>query len=102
LSLMDALFYWLQMKLVSEARPDDGAAVETISFFAQILSEDHGLASFEVSSMDEAKIYVAYKLKDGDGRTVWFDREAAEQMLTAPVFTKDETVRNEDNEEENA
>jgi hypothetical protein len=90
LSLMDALFYWLQMRLVSESRPDDEAARETIFFFAQILSEDHQLTSYDVSSQDEAKIYVTYTVNGASPRTVWFDREAAEHLLNNPVLSKSE------------
>jgi hypothetical protein len=79
-SLMDALFYWLQMKWVSSARPEDEAARETLLFFAQILSEDHELTSFDVSSEDAAKVHVTYSKTDGSSRTVWFDRDAVEQL----------------------
>lgn len=81
MSLMDALFYWLQMKWVSSAHPDDEAARETLLFFSQILSEDHELTSFDVSSEDSGKVYVTYSKADGSARTVWFDREAVEQLL---------------------
>jgi len=79
-SLTDALFYWLQMKWIVSERPEDEAARETLGFFAQILSEDHRLSSFDVSSMDDGKVYVAYSDADGASRTVWFDREAVEQL----------------------
>jgi len=78
--LTDTLFYWLQTKLMTERRPDDGAARESLRYFAQILSEDHGLESIEVASRDEAKIYVSYTDRENNGKTVWFDREAAEQL----------------------
>lgn len=90
MSLMDSLFYWLQMKLVCEARPADDAARETALFFAQILSEDHGLTAFDVASTDEVKIYVTYQNADGTQRTVWFDREAAEQMIHHPIVSREE------------
>ena len=84
---MDSLFYWLQMKLVCDARPTDEAARETAMFFAQILSEDHGLTAFDVASVDEVKIHVTYRNAEGAERTVWFDREAAEQMVHHPIVT---------------
>jgi hypothetical protein len=90
LSLMDTLFYWLQMKLVCESRPDDGAAQETVLFFVQILSEDHALVSYEVTSQDELKIYVTYRTREGTERTVWFDREMAEQMVSHPILSRHE------------
>lgn len=101
MSLMDALFYWLQMKWVSSDRPDDEAAKDTLLFFAQILSEDHELASFDVSSVDPAKVYVTYAAKDGTMRTVWFDREAVEQLNKEMFGVKgDHEGAGEDDEEE--
>ncbi|MFC7149190.1 hypothetical protein ACFQMJ_11695 [Cohnella cellulosilytica] len=78
---MDALFYWLQMKWIVFKRPDDEAARETLGFFAQILSEDHRLTSFDVRSEDEGKVYITYvEAENGTERTVWFDRESVEQL----------------------
>ncbi|MDB5052298.1 MAG: hypothetical protein JWM44_348 [Bacilli bacterium] len=79
--LQDALFNWLQMKIVSDARPDDGAAKETLDFFAQILSEDHKLTRFDVSDKDETMIYIQFET-DGTSKRQMFDRERAEQLLT--------------------
>ncbi len=95
MNLMDSLFYWLQMKLVCDNRPDDAAARDTALFFSRILSEDHDLASFQVSRLDEAKIYVTYQNKDGSERTVWFDRESAEHLLHHPILSREEKEREE-------
>ncbi|MFC4305611.1 hypothetical protein [Cohnella boryungensis] len=80
MSLMDALFYWLQMKWIVSARPDDEAARDTLGFFAQILSEDHRLVSYEISSVDAGRVHVAYAAIEGDVHTAWFDLEAVEQL----------------------
>ncbi|MFC5403032.1 hypothetical protein [Cohnella soli] len=80
MTLMDALFYWLQMKWVMDAFPDDEAAKETAGFFAQILSEDHEIVSFDIRSVDAGKVYVTYVQKDGTSREVWFDLEAVKQL----------------------
>ena|GEM_PF-410383 len=88
--LMDSLFYWLQMKLVCDHRPGDDAARETAALFAQVLTESHGLAKFEISRTEEAKIYVTYQHQDGTERTVWFDREAAEHLLHHPILSREE------------
>lgn len=37
----DALFNWLQIQIVADARPDDRSAQDTASFFREILQEDH-------------------------------------------------------------
>ncbi|MEQ4485120.1 hypothetical protein [Cohnella silvisoli] len=97
---MDALFYWLQMKWVSSARPDDGAARETLLFFAQILSEDHDLASFDVRSEEAGKVYVTYAKTDGSTRTVWFDREAVEQLNRDMFGHSERTDDDSDTEDE--
>ncbi|QGQ95748.1 hypothetical protein EHS13_13100 [Paenibacillus psychroresistens] len=79
--LQDALFNWLQMKIVSDARPDDGAAKETLDFFDIILTEDHHLSEIEVVVEEETKLYIKYTV-DGESKKQLFDRERAEQLLT--------------------
>jgi hypothetical protein len=80
MKLHDALYNWLQIKLVAEARPSDGAAKETLDFFARILTEDHGLREFRIREMDEERIVVEYS--DGSGmKRETFDRETTEQLL---------------------
>lgn len=79
--LTDALFYWLQLRLLADARPGDTAAKESLDWFARVLAEDHGLTSFEITSMDDDKIHMTYTVREEAPRTVWFDREAAEQLM---------------------
>lgn len=79
--LQDALFNWLQIRLVAEARPDDQAAWETVTFFEQILREDHHLTDFAVDTADETMLHVRYTA-DGKTKKQMFDRELAEQLLT--------------------
>ncbi|WP_028611244.1 hypothetical protein [Paenibacillus harenae] len=78
--LEDALFNWLQIKLVAAARPDDQAALDTAQFFEQILTEDHGLGDFAIAKTDETMIHVKY-VKDGRPKLQLFPRESAEQLL---------------------
>jgi hypothetical protein len=80
LRLEDALFNWLQIKIVAEARTDDMAAEETRLFFEEILRDDHGLTEF-TTSPDELRITISYEL-EGIRKTLMFDRELAEQLLT--------------------
>ncbi|MBW7473675.1 hypothetical protein K0T92_02820 [Paenibacillus oenotherae] len=79
--LDDALFNWLQIQIVAEARPDDGAAIDTRDFFLQILTEDHGLANVAVDKVDDTMIYVRYE-REGRSKVQMFPREAGEQLLS--------------------
>lgn len=79
MKLQDALFNWLQMKIVAEARPQDQAAQDTLEFFQTILQEDHKLGQLTVESTD-TDYEIVYD--EGDQRQVKkFNREWAEQLL---------------------
>ncbi|MBH5316925.1 hypothetical protein I6N90_03770 [Paenibacillus sp. GSMTC-2017] len=78
--LEDALFNWLQIQIVANARPDDEAANNTLAFFEQILREDHGLGSFVITKTDDTMIHVKYE-KDERVKLQLYPREACEQLL---------------------
>jgi hypothetical protein len=80
MTLQDALFNWVQIHIVAEARPDDDAARETCSFFEEILREDHHVSQFAVSARDETMIHIRYEI-DGRTKTQMYDRDHAEQLL---------------------
>ncbi|MBD0379150.1 hypothetical protein [Paenibacillus sedimenti] len=80
MKLQDALFNWLQMEIVTEARPDDEAARETRDFFALILEEDHSVSNFYIIQEDSPAIFIAYE-QEGIGKKQQFDRESAEKLL---------------------
>jgi hypothetical protein len=80
LTLQDALFNWLQMAIVAEARPDDDAAKETKQFFEQILREDHGLTDFDIDQKDETMLHIRFE-QGGTSKKQMFDREASEKLL---------------------
>lgn len=79
--LEEALFNWLQIQLVAEARPEDRAAKETVRFFEEILTEDHGVSELAVSAQDTTMIHVRYTV-NGKTKMQMFDREQAEQLFT--------------------
>ncbi|NHN30908.1 hypothetical protein [Paenibacillus agricola] len=89
--LEDALFNWLQIKIVAEARTDDHAAEETRLFFEEILRDDHKLTDFAAIT-DEEMIYISYEL-DGISKKLMFSRESAEQLLadinSNPIYNND-------------
>lgn len=78
--LEDALFNWLQIRIVADERPDDHAARDTLAFFEQILREDHHLTSFTIANTDETMIHVRYE-KDSRVKLQLYPREAGEQLL---------------------
>jgi hypothetical protein len=78
--LEDALFNWLQIQIVADARPEDNAARDTLSFFEQILREDHALSAFDIVKTDETMIHVRYE-KDSRAKLQLFPREVGEQLL---------------------
>lgn len=80
MKLQDALFNWLQIRLVADARPEDGAARETLAFFEQILQEDHHVVDVRIENMDATMVHVRYTT-DGTSKLQLFDRESAEQLF---------------------
>jgi len=76
----DALFNWLQIQLVAEGRPEDGAAAETRDFFLQILTEDHHVAGIAIEKVDDSMIHIRYE-KEGRSKIHMIPREAGEQLL---------------------
>jgi len=80
MNLQDALYNWLQIRIVAEGRPDDNAAKDTLAFFAQILEEDHHLSDVLIAGLDESLITVQF-MQEGQAVSRQFPREAAEQLL---------------------
>jgi hypothetical protein len=97
LRLEDALFNWLQIKIVAEARIGDQAAEETRLFFEEILRDDHKLADLEVIT-DDQMIHISYEL-DGTRKKLMFSRESAEQLLadinSNPIYNNDSYLKSE-------
>ncbi|MEX1030531.1 MAG: hypothetical protein WDZ91_10900 [Paenibacillaceae bacterium] len=78
--LEDALFNWLQIKNVAEARPEDISAKNTVDFFGEILREDYKLNNIRMESLGDDLLQVWYDL-DGITHKKSFDREMTEQLL---------------------
>ncbi len=77
--LSDALFNWLQMWIVLEARPTDHSAKETIHFFTNLLKEDHHVT--DLSCRLEMMQYIVTYRQNGEEKSEAFPKEAAEQLL---------------------
>ncbi len=80
-NLVDNLFNWLQIKLVADQRPEDLAARDTVAFFAEMLKEDHGVDTSQLSYEVEASMIHVLFVQEGKKKRQLFDREAAEKLL---------------------
>lgn len=71
----DALFNWLQIQVVADARPDDQSALDTASFFLEILREDH-----EVNELSYRREGDWYILSGRTSSEEWESRYPAESV----------------------
>jgi hypothetical protein len=78
-SLQDALYNWLTIQVVADARPDDQAAQETAAFFAEILKNDFHVTNIQVKK-DEA-MYIVHYQREQEQKTSRFPVELIEIML---------------------
>ena len=78
-SLQDALYNWLSIKVVSDARPEDKAASETTEMFYAILLEEHKVADIDIQKADE--MYMLSYTKEGQKATSRFPAELIDCML---------------------
>jgi hypothetical protein len=79
--LDDALFNWLQIKVVAEARPEDKSAGDTEQFFRDILTEDHQVTELHYSKDDT--MYMLRYTVAGKSSMRMYEIEAVEQLLEA-------------------
>ena len=59
-SLQDALYNWLTIKVVCDARPDDIAAKETLDFFDEMLTNEHHVSNIEITT-DDVMYYISFQ-----------------------------------------
>lgn len=78
-SVQDALYNWLSIKVVCDARPEDTAARETLDLFDDMIMNEHHLTNIEVTT-DEMMYYVSY-IQGGETKKTRFPRELIEVML---------------------
>jgi hypothetical protein len=78
-SLQDALYNWLSIKVVAEARPDDQAAQDTLQLFQKILEEEHRLENIRVEKNEV--MYSVTILQNGKEKQMKFPIELIEAML---------------------
>lgn len=78
-SLQDALYNWLTIQVVAEARPDDEAAQETAAFFRDILKNDFAIRNIDVQK--QGAMYVVRYEKERKPHAMRFPAELIEAML---------------------
>ncbi|MGX6442092.1 hypothetical protein ACWM35_02505 [Neobacillus sp. K501] len=78
-SVQDALYNWLSIKVVCDARPEDTAARETLDLFDDMIMNEYRLTNIEVTT-DEMMYYVSY-IQGGETKKTRFPRELIEVML---------------------
>lgn len=78
-SLQDALYNWLTIKIVCDARPDDSAAIETRDFFEDIITSQHHVSNIQITT-DDVMYYLTY-LQGEETKKTRFPRELIEVML---------------------
>ena len=78
-SLQDAIYNWLTIKIVSNARPDDTAARDTAELFEKILAEEHQVESHEMKR--DALMYYVTVTQEGNVKEYKFPRDLIEVML---------------------
>lgn len=80
LSVQDALYNWLTIKVVCDARPDDTAACETRDFFEDLLNSGHNIRVTGLSK-EPPFYFIEYEGKEGRGRHR-FPVELVDAMLS--------------------
>ena len=79
MQLKDALFNWLQIQVVQDARPSDRSARDTVQFFEEMLHEDHHVDHLE-KRKEKDRYVVSYQV-DGEEKEEVFPKDMAEQLL---------------------
>lgn len=81
MKLDDAVFNWLQIKVVSENRPSDHAAKDTFDFFSTVIAEDYGIRNIVVEKED--LLYRVHYEHEGTKKSKVFDRVAVDYLYTS-------------------
>lgn len=77
-SVQDTIYNWLTIKVVADARSDDHAAQETLSFFEQLLTKDHQVENVQFIK-DDIMYLVTYMI-GGEEKVARFPVELIDIM----------------------
>ncbi|MFD3448001.1 hypothetical protein ACFDTO_25760 [Microbacteriaceae bacterium 4G12] len=78
-SVQDALYNWLTIKVVAEARPDDQAAQETYQLFDEMLKQDHQIGKVDIEKYED--MYLVTYEKDAEKKSTRFPVELIDCYL---------------------
>ena len=78
-SLQDAMYNWLSIKVVCDARPEDTAAMETEKAFYRILEEEYQVSIMQVRREEEF-YFISYKINNEE-KTHRYPRELIDCIL---------------------
>ena len=76
----EAIFNWLQIKVVAMARPQDAAATKTLEFFEQILLEDFNISHIHIEHSSDT--YSVHYDIEGAIHNKQYRQQLVEQLLT--------------------
>ncbi|ABO66315.1 MULTISPECIES: hypothetical protein [Geobacillus] len=79
-SVQEALYNWLTIHLVANARPHDAAARDTASFFLSILESDFGVTAVNAVKDEANGQYVVEYVRGGEKHSSYFPAELAEAI----------------------
>jgi hypothetical protein len=79
MNLQDAIYNWLSIKQVADARPDDEAAKDTYGFFNEILHEDHAIEKKEI--LKDNVWYIVHVWVSGEKRKFQYPVEMIDALL---------------------
>jgi hypothetical protein len=78
-SIQDAIYNWLTIKIVADARKHDHAAQDTENFFYELLHEEHGIEDITVEKNDP--MYIVHFKINGEDKKQQYPIELIDIML---------------------
>jgi hypothetical protein len=78
-SIQDAIYNWLTIKIVADARKQDHAAQDTEKFFYELLHEEHAIEDITIEKNDP--MYVVHYNIDGEAKKQQYPVELIDIML---------------------
>jgi len=90
-SMQDAVYNWLSIQIVADERQDDRSAVDTASFFWEMLQEDHQVKDIDVQKLED--MYFVTCFTQDEKREFRFPLELIDCM--------NDTIKNEPHKFEN-